>query len=327
MKNYEELPKCELHIHIEGSLEPQMLLDLALRNNITLPYKNIADVISAYQFTNLQSFLDIYYQGAGVLIKEQDFYDLMYAYLSKSHHENIVHCEIFFDPQTHTARGIDFAVFMNGFTRAIADAKKHYGISAMLILCFLRHLSEESGFETWEMARPYRDKLVGVGLDSSERGNPPEKFQRLFAQCRRDGMRIVAHAGEEGPASYITTALELLGAERIDHGVQAITDKSVMNILRDKKIPLTVCPLSNQKLCVYPNLGDHSLGALHQHGLIITINSDDPAYFGGYLTQNFHAIDSALGLDPATHHAFVRNGFLASFLSDSQKNEWLKIIG
>ncbi len=326
MKYYDLMPKCELHIHIEGSLEPELLFALAKKNAIPLPYNSVSEIREAYKFHNLQSFLDIYYQGASVLITESDFYDLMMAYLSRCHAQNIVHSEIFFDPQTHLERGIKFAIFMNGFTRAITDAQKQWGISAYLIMCFLRHLSQENAFECWEKSQEYRQNIIGVGLDSSELHHPPIKFKELFRSCAQAGMKIVAHAGEEAPAEYIWQAIKLLNVARIDHGVQAIQDKELMKYCARMQIPLTICPLSNQKLCVFPNLADHSLLKLHEAGLLITINSDDPAYFGGYLNENFDAICANLPLNNNHIHEFIANSFKASFLPNPIKNKWLEIL-
>ena len=313
------MPKAELHIHIEGSLEPEMIFSLAQRNGLTLPYASVDELRRAYAFTNLQSFLDIYYAGASVLLKEQDFYDLAIAYIAKAAMDNVAVCEIFFDPQTHTARGVDMATVINGLHRACVEAQAKYGISASLIMCFLRHLSEEDAFETLEAAMPYRDKFIGIGLDSGEVGNPPEKFAKVFAKCRELGLHLVAHAGEEGPPAYVWTALDLLKVERIDHGVQSSKDALLMARLKKDRIPLTVCPLSNLKLCVFKDLRDHNLPQLLDAGLVAMVNSDDPSYFGGYMNDNFLQTFAATGM--TTQHAYqlARNSFEASFLEESAK--------
>ena len=313
------MPKAELHIHIEGSLEPELIFALAQRNGLTLPYANVDALRSAYAFTNLQSFLDIYYAGASVLIKEQDFYDMAYAYFVKAEFDNVVHAELFFDPQTHTARGVAMDVVINGLHRACVDAQKELGISASLILCFLRHLTEQEAFETLEQALPYRDKIIGIGLDSGEVGNPPEKFARVFARCRGLGFRLVAHAGEEGPPAYIWTALDELKVERIDHGVQATQDAALMQRLAKDRIALTVCPLSNLKLCVFPDLAQHNIKQLLDAGLAATINSDDPAYFGGYMNDNFIQTFAATGMTAQHAYMLARNSFEASFIDASAK--------
>jgi adenosine deaminase len=317
------MPKAELHIHIEGSLEPELIFALAQRNQVAIPYASVEELRSAYAFTNLQSFLDIYYAGASVLLKEQDFYDMAHAYLARAAIDNIAHTEIFFDPQTHTARGVPMDVVVNGLHRACVDAQKEWGLSAVLILCFLRHLSEEDAFATLELALPLRDKFIGIGLDSSELGHPPEKFANVFARCRALGFRLVAHAGEEGPPAYIWSALDLLKVERIDHGVQSTQDPVLMQRLARDRIPLTVCPLSNQKLCVFPNLADHNLGALLDAGLVAMVNSDDPAYFGGYLNENFLQTFAATGLTAQHAYQLAANSFEASFIDDAQKQALL----
>ncbi len=322
----QKLPKTELHLHIEGTLEPELLFKIAQRNQIEIPYSDVATLRKAYEFENLQSFLDIYYQGAQVLIKEQDFYDLTYAYLKKMHEEHVVHVEIFFDPQTHTDRGIAFETVFQGINQALIDAKSNFGISSFLILCFLRHLSEESAFETLKMARPFRDQIIAVGLDSSEKGNPPSKFKRVFDQARDEGYLTVAHAGEEGPPAYIWEAINLLKVARIDHGVGCESDASLVKYLKEQSIPLTVCPLSNQKLQVTPQLQNHNLKRLLEKGLCITINSDDPAYFGGYLIENFKASQEALSLSDTQIVQLIKNGFQASFLDPVQKKAWIEKI-
>ena len=313
------MPKAELHIHIEGSLEPELIFALAQRNGLALPYADVAALHRAYAFTDLQSFLDIYYAGAGVLREEQDFYDMARAYLAKAAADNVVHAELFFDPQTHTARGVAFETVINGLHRACTDAKKDLGLDATLILCFLRHLSEAEAFATLEQALPHRDKFIGVGLDSSEVGHPPEKFAQVFKRCRELGFHLVAHAGEEGPPAYIWTALDLLKVERIDHGVQATKDAALMQRLVRDRIALTVCPLSNQKLCVFPDLAQHNLGRLLEHGLAATVNSDDPAYFGGYINDNFTQTFAALGLGVREAYALARNSFAASFIDEASR--------
>ena len=321
------MPKAELHIHIEGALEPEMIFALAARNGIALPYASVDELRRAYAFTDLQSFLDLYYQGAGVLLTEQDFYDMTRAYLARAAMDNVAHAEIFFDPQTHTARGVAMETVIHGLARACADARAELGISSSLILCFLRHLSEREAFETLEDALPLREHFIGVGLDSSELGHPPEKFARVFARCRALGLRIVAHAGEEGPPAYIWQALDVLKAERIDHGVQAVHDAALMRRLLEDRVPLTVCPLSNQKLCVFPDLTQHSLPALLHAGLCATVNSDDPAYFGGYMNANFQAIFAATGLTAQHAWQLAANSFEASFAPAADQRAWLDRLG
>ena len=318
------MPKAELHIHIEGSLEPELIFALARRNGIQLPYASVDELRRAYAFTNLQSFLDIYYAGASVLITEQDFYDMTRAYLERSAQDNVIHTEIFFDPQTHTARGISMETVIKGLHRACVDAQAELGISAALILCFLRHLSEEEAFETLEQALPWRDLIIGVGLDSGEVGNPPEKFARVFARCRELGLHLVAHAGEEGPPEYIWTALDLLKVERIDHGVQSAKDPSLMQRLAKDRIALTVCPLSNLKLCVFPDLARHNLRQLLDAGLAATVNSDDPAYFGGYMNENFTQTFAATGMEAQHAWTLARNSFEASFADAAAKRGHLE---
>ncbi|MCW5235814.1 adenosine deaminase [Verminephrobacter eiseniae] len=316
------MPKAELHIHIEGSLEPELIFALAQRNGLQLPYASVAELRSAYAFCNLQSFLDIYYAGASVLRHEQDFYDLAHAYLARAARDRVLHAEIFFDPQTHTARGVAIETVIDGLHRACADARTGLGISATLILCFLRHLSEKAAFETLEQAEPLLDKIVGVGLDSSEQGHPPEKFARVFARCRERGLHLVAHAGEEGPPAYIWSALNVLRVERIDHGVQAVHDAALMQRLAHQRIALTVCPLSNQKLCVFPSLAQHNLGRLLDAGLAATVNSDDPAYFGGYINENFTQVFAATGLTARHAYQLAFNSFEASFACNADKRLW-----
>jgi adenine deaminase len=309
------MPKAELHIHIEGSLEPELIFELARRNGVSIPYASVEDLRRAYAFTNLQSFLDIYYAGASVLLKEQDFYDMAWAYLQRAQADNVVRAEIFFDPQTHTARGVAMKTVIDGLHRACTDAKAKLGVDAELILCFLRHLSEDEAFATLEEAMPYRDKFIGVGLDSSEVGHPPEKFARVFAKCRELGLHLVAHAGEEGPPAYIWSALDVLKVERIDHGVQSIKDAALVQRLAKERIPLTVCPLSNIKLCVFPQLAAHNLRQLLDAGLCATVNSDDPAYFGGYMNDNFVQTFAATGLDASHAWQLAANSFEGSFVS------------
>lgn len=316
-----KLPKVELHLHIEGTLEPEMMFALARRNGLELPYASVEAVRAAYQFTSLQSFLDLYYQGAAVLCTEQDFFELMWAYLDRMAAENLRHAEIFFDPQTHTARGVAFATIMAGFARARQQAETTHGISTALIMCFLRHLPAAEALATFEQARPYVDSraIIGVGLDSGEVGNPPERFAEVFRLARSAGLRVVAHAGEEGPPAYITSALDTLGAERIDHGVACEDDEAVLDRLVRERIPLTVCPLSNLRLCVVEQLEQHNLKRLLERGLLCTVNSDDPSYFGGYLTANLRAVQRALALNRRDLVTLARNAVDASFLPDDRK--------
>ncbi len=314
-----QLPKVELHLHIEGTLEPEMMFQLAQRNQIDLPFASPQEVKAAYEFTNLQSFLDIYYQGANVLIEEQDFYDLTWAYLLKCQQDNVIHTEIFFDPQTHTARGIHFDTVIAGIDRAMKDGLEQLGITSRIIMCFLRHLDEESAFEVLEMALPHKDKIIGVGLDSSELGHPPEKFERVFSKARDEGFLTVAHAGEEGPVSNIYNSLELLNVSRIDHGVRCADDEQLVTLLAESKMPLTVCPLSNTKLKVFDEMRDHNIVELLRRGLCVTINSDDPAYFGGYMTDNFRAVAESNALSREELALFTRNAINASFISEAEK--------
>jgi adenosine deaminase len=290
------LPKAELHLHLEGSLEPELLFALAERNRIALPWADVESLRGAYAFNNLQEFLDLYYQGANVLRTEQDFYDLTWAYLLKCREQGVIHTEPFFDPQTHTDRGIPFEVVLRGIQQALVDGEQQLGISHGLILSFLRHLPEEEAFKTLEQAMPFRDAFVAVGLDSSEKGFPPRLFERVFAKARSEGLFTVAHAGEEGPPEYIWEALDLLKIERIDHGVRAIEDERLMQRIIDEQIPLTVCPLSNIKLCVFDNMAQHNILAMLERGVKVTVNSDDPAYFGGYVGENFAALKRDLGM-------------------------------
>ncbi|MBC5781617.1 adenosine deaminase [Ramlibacter sp. USB13] len=317
------MPKAELHIHIEGSLEPELIFQLAQRNGVALPYASVEELRRAYAFTNLQSFLDIYYAGASVLLREQDFHDMAWAYLQKAAADHVIRTEIFFDPQTHTARGVSMETVIRGLSRACKDAKK-LGVDAELILCFLRHLSEEDAFATLEQALPFREHFIGVGLDSSELGHPPEKFARVFAKCRAEGLHLVAHAGEEGPPAYVWSALDVLKVERIDHGVQSAKDPALMKRLADERIPLTVCPLSNLKLCVFPDLQQHNLRELLEAGLCATVNSDDPAYFGGYMNDNFLQTAAAIGLDRQHAYQLARNSFEGSFAEPSAKARYIE---
>jgi len=318
------MPKAELHIHIEGSLEPELIFALARRNQVALPYASVEELRQAYAFTNLQSFLDIYYAGASVLLLEQDFHDMAMAYFERAAADNVVHAELFFDPQTHTARGVDIGVVIHGLHRACQDARMRWGIDAALILCFLRHLSEEDALATLEQALPYRDLFIGVGLDSSELGHPPEKFAQVFARCRALGLHVVAHAGEEGPPAYIWSALDVLQAERIDHGVQAVHDSALVQRLARERVPLTVCPLSNLKLCVFPDLAQHNLPQLLEAGLVATINSDDPAYFGGYMNENFLQTFAATGMGAEQAYTLARNSFEASFTTPELRQAWVE---
>ena len=320
------LPKAELHVHIEGTFEPELMFAIAQRNEISIPYKSVEEVKQAYNFHNLQSFLDIYYAGANVLIHEQDFYDLAWAYFEKCADDNVVHTEMFFDPQTHTDRGIAFETVINGLQKACDDAKAKLGITSHLIMCFLRHLSEEVAFKTLEQALPYKDRIIGVGLDSSEVGHPPSKFERVFAKAREAGFLVVAHAGEEGPAEYVWEALDLLKVNRIDHGVRSEEDPELMQRLIAEKMPLTVCPLSNLKLCVVDDMQQHNIRRLLQHGVHVTVNSDDPSYFGGYMNDNFIAIAEALDLSNEELKQLAINSFEASFISDTEKQKWISLI-
>ena len=318
------MPKAELHIHIEGSLEPELIFALARRNQVAIPYASVEALRQAYAFTNLQSFLDIYYAGASVLLVEQDFHGMAMAYFERAAADNVVHAELFFDPQTHTARGVDIGVVIQGLHRACQDARARWGIDASLILCFLRHLSEADALATLEQALPYRDLLIGVGLDSSELGHPPEKFAQVFARSRALGLHVVAHAGEEGPPAYIWSALDVLQAERIDHGVQAVHDSALVQRLAAERVPLTVCPLSNLKLCVFPDLAQHNLPQLLEAGLVATINSDDPAYFGGYMNENFLQTFAATGMGAEQAYTLARNSFEASFTTPELRQAWVE---
>lgn len=315
----QQLPKVELHLHIEGTLEPEMMFELAQRNQIALPFNTPEAVRAAYQFSNLQSFLDIYYQGARVLIHEQDFYDLTWAYLLRCQADNVIHTEIFFDPQTHTERGIAFDTVLNGIDRALRDGREQLGISSHLIMCFLRHLDEDSAFDTLRMALPHKDKIVAVGLDSSELGHPPEKFERVFQEAIGHGFLTVAHAGEEGPVENIHNSLELLSISRIDHGVRCVDDSALVERLAQRRVPLTVCPLSNTKLKVFDHMDRHNIVELLRRNVCVTINSDDPAYFGGYMTDNFQAVANSHALTPQELAQFTLNAIEASFIDDAHK--------
>jgi adenosine deaminase len=320
MKKFiDNLPKIELHLHIEGTLEPELMLKFAQRNHIQLPYDSVTQIRDAYHFTQLQDFLDIYYQGARVLQTEQDFYDLMWAYLEKVSGQNVRHAEIFFDPQTHTARGIPFEAVIHGLVRAREDAEEKLGITSALIMCFLRHLSPEDALKTLDQARPFKRMIFGVGLDSSEKGRRPSLFKGVFEKAIDEGYVPVAHAGEEGPAEYVWEALELLDVKRIDHGVRSIDDPKLIAYLVEKQIPLTVCPLSNIKLCVFDEMSHHNIKQLLDLGVCVTINSDDPAYFGGYMNENFYATQAGLNLSMDDLYKISRNAIKASFLDEERK--------
>ena len=320
MKTFiDNLPKVELHLHIEGSLEPELMFEIAGRNGLKLPFDSVEAVRQAYRFSNLQSFLDIYYQSMAVLLTEQDFYDMTWAYLEKAVTQNVRHVEMFFDPQAHTDRGVPFETVVRGIHRALADARRQFGISSKLILCFLRHLSVESAMHTLEQALPFKDWIVGVGLDSSELGHPPRKFTEVFDRARAEGFLTVAHAGEEGPADYIWQALNELKASRIDHGVRCVEDRDLVEKLRTEQIPLTVCPLSNVNLRIFETITEHNIKQLLDMGLCVTVNSDDPAYFGGYITENFLAIQEAFDLGRDDLRQLAENAFRASFLSSEEK--------
>jgi len=317
------MPKAELHIHIEGSLEPELIFALAQRNGVALSYPSVEALRAAYAFTDLQSFLDIYYAGASVLLEAQDFEDMAMAYFERAKADNVVHAELFFDPQTHTDRGVSFETVITGLSRACERAQTEFGISSALIMCFLRHLSEEEAFATLEEALPFRNQIIGIGLDSGERGNPPEKFARVYARCRELGFHLVAHAGEEGPPAYVWSALDVLMVERVDHGVRSVDDPVLMERLARDRVPLTVCPLSNVKLCVFKSMSEHNLGALLDAGIVATVNSDDPAYFGGYMNANFIATFEALPQLNAKHaYQLAANSFEASFASEASKRGW-----
>ncbi|MCR9233660.1 adenosine deaminase [Gimesia chilikensis] len=317
------LPKAELHLHIEGTLEPELAFQLADKNQVSLPFASVDEMRSAYDFQDLQSFLDLYYASISVVCTEEDFHDLTLAYLKKAASQNVRHTEIFFDPQSHTARDIPMETVLNGITSALKQGETELGISSRLILCFLRHLSAESAWETLQQAFPFREQFIGVGLDSSEVGHPPSKFVKVFEEARRNGLHIVCHAGEEGPPEYITEALDLLHAERIDHGVRCMDDPTLVERLAAKQIPLTVCPLSNVRLCVYPDMSQHPLKRMLEAGLRVTVNSDDPPYFGGYVNENFTAVQQALDLSRQELIQLARNSFTSAFLSDAEQQKLL----
>ena len=333
MNNFENIenfinktPKTELHLHIEGSLEPELMFKLSKRNKIETPFKNVNEIKSAYNFTNLDSFLKIYYQGSNVLITEEDFFDLTWEYILRCKKDKIVHTEIFFDPQSHTERGIEFDTVINGINKALIKANSEFGITSKIIMCFLRHLDEELCFDVLKHAIRHKDKIIGVGLDSSEKGNPPKKFQKLFEAAIKEGFLTVAHAGEEGPPEYIWESLNLLKVKRIDHGVQCLNDDKLVETLIQKNIPLTVCPLSNIKLCVFDKLSNHNLKTMLDKGLRVMVNSDDPAYFGGYLNTNLIETSKALKLNLDDVKILIKNSFKASFLDEKSKDSWLSKI-
>lgn len=322
-KFIEGMPKAELHLHIEGTFEPEMMFQIAKRNGRILPYRSVEDLKDAYRFNNLQEFLNIYYTGAELLIEELDFYELTYAYLERVHAQNVVHVEVFFDPQTHTDRGVSFDTVIKGIHSALEDGQQKLGITFKMIMCFLRHLPEESAFKTLEQALPYKHWIAGVGLDSSELGNPPSKFKNVFEKARKEGFLALAHAGEEGPAEYIWEALDLLHVVRIDHGNRCLDDQKLVKELAKRKIPLTLCPLSNVALKVVKDLSQYPIIEMTRRGLLITVNSDDPAYFGGYLNENFFALAKALFLSKTDLARLAKNSFQASFLEESEKKKWI----
>ena len=319
-------PKAELHLHIEGSLEPELMFKLSKRNKIEIPFKSVVEIKSAYNFTNLDSFLKIYYEGSKVLIHEEDFFDLTWEYILRCKEDNIVHTEIFFDPQSHLVRGVSFDKIINGIDKALRKAEKEFNISSKIIMCFLRHLDEDSCFEVLKEACKYKEKIIGVGLDSSEKGNPPTKFKSLFEKAIEEGFLTVAHAGEEGPPEYIWDSINLLKVKRIDHGVQCLRDEKLVNRLKKDQIPLTVCPLSNVKLCVFEKLENHNLKQMLDKGLRAMVNSDDPAYFGGYLNKNLIETSKALNLQIDDVKELIENSFKSSFLNEESKNNWLSKI-
>ena len=333
MNNFESIiqfinqsPKTELHLHIEGSLEPELMFKLSKRNKVEIPFKSVEEIRSAYNFTNLDSFLKIYYEGSNVLINEQDFFDLTWEYILRCKQDNIVHTEIFFDPQSHLPRGVSFDTVINGIHKALQKAKDEFNISSKIIMCFLRHLDEDQCFDVLKEACNYKDKIIGIGLDSSEKGNPPSKFKRLFEQAIKEGFLTVAHAGEEGPPEYISDSLDILKVKRIDHGVQCLNDEKLVNRLISEQIPLTVCPLSNVKLCVFDKLENHNLKKMLDKGLRVMVNSDDPAYFGGYLNKNLIETSKALNLDIQDVKILIENSFKSSFLDEDEKKNWLNKI-
>ena len=321
-----ESPKAELHLHIEGTLEPEQMFALAKKNKIKIPFNNISDVKKAYNFSNLESFLKIYYEGAKVLVKEQDFFDLTWSYVLKCKEDKVVHTEIFFDPQTHVDRGINFDVVINGIYKALKKAENDFGLSSKIIMCFLRHLDQESGFKILDQALNHKDKIFGVGLDSAELGHPPKKFEKLFKKAIENGFVTVAHAGEEGPPEYIWEALNLLNVKRIDHGVQCLKDKKLVEKLRSSQIPLTVCPLSNIKLKVFNKLEEHNLKKMLDEKLMVMVNSDDPSYFGGYINKNLIECQKALNLSLNEIKTLLINSFKSSFLKEEKKKEWISKI-
>ena len=324
IKFIKKVPKAELHLHIEGTLEPEHMFELAKRNNVSIPYKNFEEVKAAYNFKNLDSFLNIYYQGAKVLIHENDFFDLTWAYVLKCKEENIVHTEIFFDPQAHIDRGVSFDTVINGISKALDKANLEFGLTSKIIMCFLRHLEEDSAIKILNQALAHKDKIIGVGLDSSELGHPPSKFKNVFKKAREEGFLCVAHAGEEGPSDYIWEALNLLKVKRIDHGVQCLHDKNLVQKLCDEQIPLTVCPLSNIKLRIFNNLKEHNLKKMLNKRLTVMVNSDDPAYFGGYINRNLIECQAALNLSMKDIKTLIINSFKASFLEEAEKSKWIE---
>ncbi|AFL67627.1 adenosine deaminase [Sulfurospirillum barnesii] len=327
MNNFiQNLPKAELHLHIEGTLEPELMFKLAHKNDVILPYKTIQEVRDAYNFSSLQSFLDLYYAGASVLIEESDFFELTWAYLQKCKEQTILHVEIFFDPQTHTKRGIAFETVLKGIVKALQKGKKELGISSFLIMCFLRHLSEEEAFKTLQESLAFKHHIIGVGLDSSEVGHPPSKFERVFKMARQEGYKVVAHAGEEGDNSYIWEAIKLLHVNRIDHGIRCDEDATLVDFLVQKQIPLTVCPLSNVKLKAVLNMPKHNILSLLKQGVLVTVNSDDPAYFGGYLNENYAALKEHLNASKKELTTLAKNSFQASFLSENEKQHYLSLF-
>jgi adenosine deaminase len=322
-----EIPKAELHIHIEGSLEPEMMFEMAARNGVRLRYDSVRKLREAYDFADLQSFLDLYYEGTQVLLYERDFYDVTWAYLQKASSQGVRHAEIFFDPQAHTERGVDLGTVITGLRRALEDGERRLGISSHLIMCFLRHRNSEEAMETLRRALPYQDWIVGVGLDSSEAGHPPEDFEAVFEEAGRHGFRKVAHAGEEGPPEYIRQALDGLGAARIDHGVRCMEDPELVRRLREEQVPLTVCPLSNVRLRIFPSVEELPVKRMLGEGLCVTVNSDDPAYFGGYMADNYFAVRDGLGFSREEFRAVAENSFKASFLSEGEKKSLLEKLG
>ncbi len=320
------IPKAELHLHIEGSLEPEQMFAMAKKNNVKIKYNSVDELRAAYNFNNLQEFLDIYYAGADVLLTEADFYDLTMAYLKKAHEDNVVHTEIFFDPQTHTSRGVKFDTVVSGIWRALEDGRKQMNISSHLIMCFLRHLDETAAMQDLDAALDYKDKIIGVGLDSSELGNPPSKFNNVFRRAQKEGFLTVAHAGEEGPADYVWEALNILNVMRIDHGVKSLDDEKLVAELVKRQMPLTVCPLSNLKLRVVKDLKDHPIKKMLDRNMMVTINSDDPSYFGGYVNQNYLEVAEALNLTKNDIITLVKNSFISSFLSDTEKEMFMDMV-